>query len=170
VFFVPLTQGTFTKIDVRDAKRVMRHLWYLYKHPKTGRRYAVREEQGVTIRLHRWLFNASFSEEVDHKNGDGLDNRRENLRKATDAQNARNSRKKSCGTSKYKGVTRDSASSSWKARIRVNLKLIHIGRFKTEVEAARAYDNAARQLFGEFACVNFPMGDEQSAHDTAPSF
>jgi len=165
VFFVPLTQGAFTKIDVRDATEVMRKSWYLYREPKTGRRYAVREERGVSVRLHRWLLNAAASEDVDHVNGDGLDNRRENLRKATAAQNTYNARKRSLGTSKYKGVNIDEGRRPWRARIRVDLKLIHLGRFATEEEAARAYDKAARRHFGKFACVNFPAAGEQSAHD-----
>lgn len=165
VFFVPLTQGSFSKIDVQDVTKVMRHLWYLYREPRTGRKYAVREEQGVTVRLHRWLLGASDSEDVDHMNGDGLDNRRENLRKATASQNTYNARKRSPGTSKYKGVTRDAnGRMTWRARIRVDRRLIHLGRFDTEEEAALAYDAAARRHFGTFACVNFPRNGEQSAH------
>lgn len=165
VFFVPLTQGAFTKIDIRDADRVIQKIWYLYREPRTGRKYAVREEFGVQVKLHRWLADAGASEDVDHVNGNGLDNRRENLRMATQAQNSRNARKRSPGTSRYKGVNKDATSSPpWRARIRVNYRLICLGRFSTEEEAARAYDEAARRHFGEFACVNFPVGNEQSAH------
>jgi hypothetical protein len=168
VCFVPLTQGAFAKIDVRDAAMVTKKCWYLYRDPRTGRKYAVREEGGATVRLHRWLLNTNATEDVDHKNGDGLDNRRENLRTATAAQNTYNARKRTLGTSKYKGVNKDDGGRCgmiWRSRIRVDRKLIHLGRFGTEEEAARAYDEAARQRFGKFACVNFPVGDEQSAHD-----
>lgn len=162
--FVPLTQGAYTKIDIRDAARVMRKRWYLFRDPKTGRKYAVREEHGVSIRLHRYLLNAPPSKDVDHVNGDGLDNRRRNLRKATAAQNARNARKRKNSTSRYKGVCADiSSGSPWRARIRVDGRLIHLGRFKIEKQAARAYDDAARRLHGEFARINFPARDERSA-------
>lgn len=164
VYFVPLTQGAFTKIDVRDAPTVMQKCWYLYREPRTGRKYAVREELGKTVRLHRWLLNADHSDDVDHANGDGLDNRRENLRRATSAQNARNAHKRAQCTSQYKGVNWDANGRlSWRARIRVDRKLIHIGRFATEEEAARAYDEAARRLHGEFARVNFPVDEERPA-------
>lgn len=170
IFFVPLTQGAFSKIDIQDAVMVTQDLWYLFRDPRTGRRYAVREEHGVQVKLHRRLLGASDTEDVDHINGDGLDNRRENLRKATPKQNTRNARKRTSGTSKYKGVCADvsgSARSRWRARIRVNRKLIHLGRFATEEKAAHAYDEAARKFFGEFACVNFPINGEQSAHHLA---
>lgn len=166
VLFVSLTQGAYTKVDIRDASRVLRYRWYLFNNPVNRKKYAVREERGKRVTLHRWLLNAHPSEDVDHFNGDGLDNRRENLRKATATQNARNARKRKHGTSKYKGVCKDLSRGgrlTWRARIRVDLKLIHLGRFTVEEEAALAYDEAARRLHGEFACVNFPIGDEGSA-------
>lgn len=166
VYFVPLTQGAYTKIDIQDAEKVMRLHWYLFRDPRTGRMYAVREENGVSVRLHRWLLNADETKDVDHENGDGLDNRRKNLREATKEQNARNARKRVAGTSKYKGVTRDTGQRTgliWRARIRVDGKLIHLGRFDTEEHAAQAYDEAARRLHVEFACVNFPVSGEQPA-------
>jgi hypothetical protein len=166
VCHVPLTQGAFTKIDARDAERVLGRSWYLFYNPINRKKYAVREERGVRVTLHRWILNADETKDVDHKNGDGLDNRRENLREATAAQNARNAKKRPSAASKFKGVNRDTSRTDriWRARIRVDCKLIHLGRFSTEEEAARAYDEAARRLHGEFACVNFPIGGEQSAH------
>ena len=107
---------------------------------------------------------------VDHRDGNTLDNRRENLRVATAAQNVRNARKKrSATTSRYKGVffTRGrkgrSLSKPWQAQIRRGGKNRYLGCFETAEAAALAYDTAARETFGEFACLNFPRDGERSA-------
>jgi hypothetical protein len=94
---------------------------------------------------------------VDHKNGDKLDNRRENLRICTIAENIRNSKTstKKGKTSRYKGVYWVGRIKKWVARIHVDRKGLHVGVFTDEAEAARAYDVAARQHFGEFARTNF---------------
>lgn len=99
---------------------------------------------------------------TDHINGDGLDNRRANLREVTNVENARNSRIPRQNTSGFKGVTRD--GSRWRARIGVNYRNRIIGWFRTPEEAALAYDQAARELFGEHAALNFPLIGERSAH------
>lgn len=92
----------------------------------------------------------------DHINGDRLDNRRENLRVATHRQNVRNAKLRAGGSSQYKGVAWRPTRSCWRARIRVDYKQIHLGHFGDEAAAARTYDTAARELFGEFANLNFP--------------
>jgi hypothetical protein len=91
----------------------------------------------------------------DHHNGNGLDNRRANLRPATREENSRNSRKKRSPTSsRFKGVRKH--KRRWYASIWVGGRGIHLGSFTDEREAAAAYDQAARYHFGEFACANFP--------------
>lgn len=96
----------------------------------------------------------------DHRNGNGLDNRRANLRPATAFQNARNARKKySPSSSRFKGVRK--RAGRWSASIRLEGREVRLGSFSDEAEAARAYDRAARQHFGEFACVNFPAGGRE---------
>jgi hypothetical protein len=102
-------------------------------------------------------------DEVDHKNCNGLDNRRENLRKATTAENMRNSMKRGHSSSRFKGVSLVQRTKEWDVSIRMNYESIRIGRFTSEEEAARAYDEAARRLHGEFARVNFPRDGERSA-------
>jgi len=93
---------------------------------------------------------------VDHINGDGLDNRRANLRLATPSQN--NCNKPGFNkSSKYKGVSRtDLKKKQWRAVIHYNNEMIHLGRFCNEVAAAKAYDKAAKKYHGEFAYLNFP--------------
>lgn len=94
---------------------------------------------------------------VDHINGDGLDNRRANLRSATPAQNVRNARKRStASSSRFKGASLYRRTGRWRAYIDVGGKEQHLGYFATEIDAARAYDAAALHHFGEFARLNFP--------------
>lgn len=105
--------------------------------------------------ISRVITNAPIGFDVDHKNGDGLDNRKINLRVATRTENARNSAKpKRFVTSKFKGVAKE--RGRWRARIYDGKKRQHLGLFKIAKEAAVAYDAAARKLFGLFARTNFP--------------
>lgn len=93
---------------------------------------------------------------VDHVNHNGLDNRRSNLRPATNSQNAANRRPYAGRSSRFKGVSWDKQKSRWFVLITVNGRRRYLGRFRDEEAAARAYDAAARELFGGFACLNFP--------------
>jgi len=93
---------------------------------------------------------------VDHKNGNGLDNQKNNLRNCTNQQNHMNRRPKKNCTSKFKGVCRFKKDLKWTAVIKFNRKQIYIGIFGNEEDAAKAYDKKAKELFGEFAYLNFP--------------
>lgn len=135
--------------------------WTWYRLP-TG--YVIRiEDRSFAVYLHREIMRPKQGLVVDHANGDRLDNRRANLRVCTPAQNRANSMKCAkgrggeCPTSRYKGVI--AASSGWSVRVAQQ----HIGTFPTEAAAARAYDDAARRLYGEFARLNFPRRGERSA-------
>lgn len=106
---------------------------------------------------------------VDHVNGNGLDNRRENLRSASPAQNAANVLKRRGNPSPYKGVyarRRARDRVSWVAQIRIGGRLRYLGRFDDAAAAAHAYDFAARAAYGAFACVNFPAAGERGAVTT----
>jgi hypothetical protein len=107
--------------------------------------------------LHRIVLGTGRRVQVDHRNGDGLDNRRSNLRPCNHRQNQWNSSGKRRGKSRYKGVVL--TKWGWHAQIRCGDKRPYLGVFATEEEAARVYDAAARRLHGEFAKLNFP-GDE----------
>ena len=93
---------------------------------------------------------------VDHINGNPLDNRKSNLRICTNAENQRNRGVNKNNTSGYKGVCWAKQNKKWKARIKHNGKLIHLGYYKDKEEAARAYDKKAKELHGEYAYLNFP--------------
>ena len=98
---------------------------------------------------------------TDHINGDGLDNRKQNLRICTHAENLRNRRLGKNNTSGYKGVSWHKLHKLWYAHISHNKKLMSLGYFKDKEEAAKAYDRKAIELFGEFAKLNFPIEDYQ---------
>lgn len=107
---------------------------------------------------HNLILPKVAGREVDHINGDGLDNRRCNLRYATRQQNAANGAKKG-RSSRFKGVCFDKSRGKWLAGVKYNYVRLNLGRHATEEAAARAYDRKALELFGEFARTNFPRTD-----------
>jgi hypothetical protein len=154
-----LGEGEWTILDQEDYYRLGNFNWTI--NGSGNRYYAVRNvktETGKTKRvyMHREIMNPPPGLCVDHKNNDSLDNRRENLRLATRSQNMQNRPKRKNTTSKYIGVHFVKATGKWDARIRYEGKLILLGRFDSEIDAARAYDAAARKYHGEFARLNFP--------------
>jgi len=151
--FIPLTQGKFAIVDAEDYDWLNMYKWCVSK--KRYNFYACRRTRGKKIFMHRLITNAPEGMLVDHINGISLNNRRSNLRICTIAQNNRNSRPWRRSTSKYKGVSWCQAAGKWRARIRPNRKQMHLGCFDNEIKAARAYDKKAKELFGEFAYLNF---------------
>lgn len=116
------------------------------------------------VMMHRQILGISGCEEGDHINGNGLDNRRANLRRCTRQQNSWNKPARRLvtrrPTSRYKGVSWDKARCKWRAELRTDGVIQLHKRFDSEIEAARAYDAAARFHFGEFAFLNFPDAEE----------
>jgi hypothetical protein len=109
-----------------------------------------------TQKMHRLILGIADPKlDVDHRDGDGLNNCRSNLRVATRQQNGSNQRKRA-NSNTYKGVCFDKSRNRWLAGIKVNYKRINLGRFESEIEAAQMYDVAAKELHGEFARLNFP--------------
>lgn len=147
---IELNAGKKAIISIEDFERCSKLKWLYHpfgyarcKNPKTA--------------LHVFLMNPSEGLFVDHKNRDRLDCRRSNLRLCSKAENARNaSKRKDARTSQFKGVSAHAPVVAWIAQIQFDGKKIGIGRFESELEAARAYDAKASELFGEFASLNFP--------------
>lgn len=133
----------FTVVDDQDFVSLSEITWYA--HFERGRVYATSKH----VKMHSLILDVPM---VDHKNGDTLDNRRCNLRSATSSQN--NRRRKSKGSSSFKGVSWDAKNLKWRASICVGRE-INLGRFLSEEDAAQAYDQAALKHFGEYARCNF---------------
>lgn len=151
---IMLTQGFFAIVDKEDFKRVNIHRWKILK--TDGKLYACRTiKRRHTLLMHRFLTNAKKGQFVDHRNGNGLDNRRLNIRLCTQSQNLANS-KKTRGVSKFKGVYWNKEKQKWQVQISYKHTNRYVGRFTSEYEAAKAYDTKAFELFGEFALLNFP--------------
>ena len=148
-----LTQGMVALVDEIDFPLINKHKWRA--HPGLATYYAVTGHRN--LRMHRIILSAPAEMMVDHRNGNGLDNRRCNLRLCTRSQNAVNSAGPKGGSSQYKGVYWSKQKQRWIAEVRCNDRKYRIGRFRNEQEAARAYDEAALRLFGEFARLNFPL-------------
>jgi hypothetical protein len=158
-----LTRGLLAQVDADDYERVSQFKWYA-KAGKQGKWYAASDRPGKAHeqKLHRFILNAPPDIQVDHRDGDGLNCQRANLRLCTNAENQWNSGKKGDNRSGYKGVSFESGTTckrKWRACIKVNSRNISIGRFETAIEAAHAYDAKARELHGEFGFLNFP-GDK----------
>ena len=152
IAYVPLTQGYEAIIDAADALKIASWNWYALAKPTAV--YAVRGDTSTgkrrEVRLHRAIMTGLDGLEVDHINGDGLDNRRSNLRAATHAQNSRNSRTPKNNTSGFKGVILDKPTGKWRAQIRLDGAQKHLGYFVTPEDAHTAYCKASAELHGEY--------------------
>lgn len=157
---IPLTQGKFAIVDDEDFKEISQYRWFAHKDGRTF--YAYRKiktnskhcRQLLFQMAHGILVNIPNSKLIDHKNGNGLDNRRENLRICNYSQNGANQKPQKNCSSKYKGVWWNKWDKRFQAAIKKNGKRTYLGYFDDEVEAAKAYDKKAKELFGEFARLN----------------
>lgn len=156
---IELSQGKFATVDDADYEFLRQWKWFARKAPD-GKWYAVRGKRTLLgarhVQMSRALLGVSGKVVVDHINGDTLDNRRCNLRECSTAQNAINRGTPHNNKSGYKGVSWYARFNQWRAVIRVNYRLVHLGYFDSPEDAARAYDMAAKEHFGEFAVLNFP--------------
>lgn len=144
---IPLGNGVFTKVDNEDFDKVKGINWYLSNMGYVGsKRFGL---------IHRYIMNAPDGAVVDHIDNNPTNNRKNNLRICTQAENTRNRAIKEGYTSKYKGVCWAKNRNKWISYIGYENKSRHIGYFTNEIEAAKSYDKKAIELFGEFAHTNF---------------
>lgn len=154
---IHLSCGNVCLVSTVDVPLVSSHYWFS-SAGGSGNRYIHANIAGKRVKMHRILLGAPSHLEVDHRNGDRFDNRRQNLRLATRLQNARN-HKKSCRadtTSTFNGVSFHPKKNKWQARFRIEGKQRHIGYFSNEIVAAMEWDRVALEQWGEFARLNFP--------------
>lgn len=154
-------------VDDADLPVVGRFTWLVMLQGRISKKPRVYTQIGGRLRKKRvYLARLLMGEpdcHVDHISGDTLDNRRSNLRLATPAQNSKNQKPTGRGTSRFKGVSwhktrhgRPISGKPWRATITVDRKRFYLGFYPEETAAAAAYDAAAREHYGEFACLNFP--------------
>jgi hypothetical protein len=152
VAYVPLTQGYEAIIDAADVPSLS--AWNWCAKPMRHTVYAVRNEYAAgklaTVYLHRAINGASGAFEVDHINGNGLDNRRANLRSVTAAQNRHNQRRRRDNTSGFRGVSFVKSANKWEAYISLGGKKSHLGFYHSAEDASKAYAVASAELHGQY--------------------
>ena len=171
------THGEFKVLyDAEDEDKISEYTWHAAKNTTTDKFYirahvphpsgdwyyrpgGRRSRRQAGMPLHRLIMNTPKGMQTDHINGDTLDNRKQNLRICTAAENQRNRGPTKNNKSGFKGVGWHTRNKKWYARIMHNNKRTYLGSFKDKEEAARAYDRKAIELHGEFAKLNFPIED-----------
>lgn len=159
---IKLSQGKVARVSPADFEALNKYTWHCYKSTN-GKYYAARnnprkhKDGKYLIKMHRQVLGLKKHDKktVDHINGDTLDNRRSNLRVATNQQNCFNRGPQSNNSSGYKGVYKHSQYDKWVAQIKKGDTRVHLGVYSTAQDAARAYDRAAIELHGEHGRLNF---------------
>ncbi len=147
--FILLSKGKKSQVDQADAEWLGQWKWTFMDNGRGG--YAYRKEGKRSVLMHREILKAPKKFWVDHRDGNGLDNQRANLRLCTPRQSAWNCKRKRDTTSQHKGVHWCNTSQRWVAKIRTPSGRQTLGYFRDEEEAAQAYKQAALALHGEFA-------------------
>ena len=163
---IPLTQGKIALVDDGDFESVSRFKWHAhfdgynwYAKKKNGIQGT--RKRGVVhkpIAMHNFIMEPPPGVVIDHKDWNGLNNQRHNLRICTQAQNCQNGRQRKGNKSGFKGVSWKKRNKKWCTQIAVFGKVIHVGLFDVATDAARAYDAAAMKYHGEFALTNAKLG------------
>jgi hypothetical protein len=159
---IKLTQDQVAIVDDENFERLNKHKWYAMRKRKTF--YAAREvisgERKLQILMHREILNAPLGVHVDHVDGNGLNNKINNIRICTRSQNQYNRGITKRNKSGYKGVRWDEKAGKFRSVIHFNHTEVFLGHFTSVIDAARAYDEAAIKYHGEFAKLNIPERSE----------
>lgn len=161
---IKLDKGLFAEIDEADSESILQHrwhakfrangTWYAYTNIKNGKHWS---DGHTYTSMHRFILSPPLDVVIDHIDGNGLNNVRNNLRMCSQSENMKN--RKGHGVSKFLGVTFDPSAGSWRKPWRACIfssgHRTDLGRFASEIDAALAYDEAAKKLHGEFARPNF---------------
>lgn len=149
---IKLTQGYDTLVDDKDYEHLMQWNWYY--NNGYAKRIIYENGKAKPIWLHRIINNTPEGKFTDHINRNTLDNRRLNLRICTKAQNVYNRKIRANNTSGFRGVSKIPNTNMWRARIKINGKEIQLGKFQNKIDAAKVYNDSAKNHFGSFAVLN----------------
>jgi hypothetical protein len=155
---IQLTQGKTALVDDEDFETLSKRSWSA--HWNYTKWYAVANINSKVTKMHRLIMKAETEDEIDHKDGNGLNNQKANLWFCTRAQNLQNRRANTNSTSQYVGVYFENWTNKWCAAIKKDGRTRKIGRYLTEEEAARARDKVALEVFGSHCRLNFPDSKE----------
>jgi len=148
---IELTNGKMVLVDDEDYNYLV-----TFGNWRQSERYAACSKgKKTTILMHRLLMNPPQNMDIDHLDDNGLNNQKSNLRICTRSQNLQRNTKNGNTSSRFKGVCWDKKNKKWKVHIKTNGRQLHLGRFASEIEAAKRYDKAAHALYGEHADTNF---------------
>jgi hypothetical protein len=155
---IPLTLGQMARVDAEDYEALACFKWQALWSPDVRSFYAGRSAQHGVRQMHRVILGLTVGDglKVDHINHDTLDNRRENIRVATNAENCRNQRIRSDNKTGFRGVVWREEMQKYRAHIRTNGVRVNLGHFDTAEDAALAYNAAAIKHHGAFALINTP--------------
>lgn len=152
--YIQISKGHQAIVDDEDFDELSKYNWFAFDRKGERLVYAGCKLNHKNVKMHRMVLGVKGNEIIDHKNGNGLDNRKENLRISSPSQNMWHRAMLKNNTSGFRGVSFRKNMNKWSAMIGVYRKPIYLGSFKTKEEAAKAYNDAAIKFFGEFANLN----------------
>lgn len=155
---IPLVGGGFAVVDAIDYAALCGYSWRAKRNRVDGNLYAYRNEDNKEVWMHRVVLPVDSDLLVDHRDGNGLNNCRSNLRPTTPQLNMANKRMSKNNSTGFKGVTFDKSRGLFRAQVMYNRRAWRLGRFTGPEDAARAYDRKATELFGEHARTNVMLG------------